>query len=56
MAKKHILLVTSTFPANSTDPVPSFIKDQIIAMKVLNPELEFTVLAPHDKRSDTRSF
>lgn len=56
MTKKHILIVSSTFPTSSTDPVPAFVKDQIIALKAVDPELKFSVLAPHDKRSNTRSF
>ncbi|HEY0965196.1 MAG TPA: glycosyltransferase [Candidatus Saccharimonadales bacterium] len=53
---KRILVIASTFPASDNDPVPAFVKDQIIALKQLKPEFEFTVLAPHDKRSNTESF
>jgi len=53
---KRILVVASTFPAHDNDPVPTFVKDQIIAMKTNMPNLEFAVLAPHDSRSNTKSF
>jgi len=53
---KHILVVASTFPAHDTDPVPAFVKEQIIALKKHNPQLKFSVLAPHDLRSNTRSY
>jgi len=51
-----VLVIASTFPAHDMDSVPAFVRDQIIALKEVRPELEFSVLAPHDKRSDTRSF
>jgi len=54
--KKHILVVASTFPSSDNDPVPAFVKDQIIAMKHEEPKLRFSVLAPHDKRSNTKHF
>lgn len=50
---KRILVVASTFPASDTDPVPAFVKDQIIAMKAVDPTIQFDVLAPHDIRSNT---
>lgn len=53
---RSILVVASTFPSSSTDPVPAFVRDQIIAMKRVDPELKFTVLAPHDPRSNTTHF
>lgn len=56
MTKKHILIVTSTFPTSDGDPVPTFVKDQILAMKKLNPNLKFTIIAPHDTRSNTKTF
>jgi glycosyltransferase involved in cell wall biosynthesis len=52
----RILVIASTFPASDSDPVPAFVRDQIIALKNNNPKMEFSVLAPHDKRSKTRSF
>jgi glycosyltransferase involved in cell wall biosynthesis len=52
----RILVVTSSFPATATDPVPAFVKDQLIALHHAHPELEFSVLAPHDKRSGTKRF
>lgn len=54
--RKKILVVTSTFPASDSDPVPAFVREQIIAMQKAAPYLEFFVLAPHDKRSNTRSY
>lgn len=56
MTKKHILIVASTFPASNNDPVPTFVKDQISAMKKLDSNLRFTVIAPHDTRSNTNTF
>lgn len=51
---RSILVVASTFPTSDTDPVPAFVRDQIIAMKRVDPSFHFTVLAPHDKRSNTK--
>ena len=51
---RHVLVLASTFPASESDPVPAFVRDQVIAMKALHPETQFTVLAPHDERSGTR--
>lgn len=48
-----LLTVASTFPADDTDPVPAFVKDQLIALKAVQPELQISVLAPHDRRSGT---
>ena len=52
----RVLVVASTFPASDTDAVPAFVKDQIKAMKQADESLEFTVLAPHDIRSRTKSI
>ena len=49
----RVLVVASTFPASESDPVPAFVRDQIIAMKNIDSSLEFSVLAPHDNRSST---
>lgn len=54
--KKHILVTASTFPSSSKDPVPTFVKDLVVAMKEQDPELRFSVLAPHDHRSSTKDF
>lgn len=43
---KNILVLTSTFPINNEDGVPSFVKDQIISLKKYDPELNFTIIAP----------
>jgi glycosyltransferase involved in cell wall biosynthesis len=56
MPLKKLLIIASTFPAADTDPVPAFVKDQIVALKKQHPELEISVLAPHDMRSRTVSF
>lgn len=58
MAKgtSKVLVVASTFPAHESDPVPAFVRDQIIAMKKVAPHFEFSVLAPHDPRSSTVPF
>jgi glycosyltransferase involved in cell wall biosynthesis len=50
-----LLVVASTFPASESDPVPAFVRDQLIALKRLRPDLEISVLAPHDARSRTAS-
>ena len=50
----RILVVASTFPASPTDPVPAFVRDQIVAMAAIDESVEFHVLAPHDRRSATR--
>lgn len=55
-SRKKILVVTSTFPASDSDPVPAFVRDQVIAMNKTAPNLEFSVLAPHDKRSNTSTL
>lgn len=51
-----LLIVASTFPASDTDPVPAFVKDQAIAFKKTYPEMNISVLAPHDARSQTQDF
>lgn len=51
-----ILVVASTFPAGEADPVPSFVRDQLLALRECQPGLQFSVLAPHDSRSGTRDF
>lgn len=51
--REHVLVLASTFPASAIDPVPTFVRDQVVAMAGQHPELEFSVLAPHDKRSMT---
>jgi glycosyltransferase involved in cell wall biosynthesis len=51
-----LLAVASTFPAGDTDPVPAFVKDQLLALKKVRPSLRISVLAPHDRRSNTVSF
>jgi glycosyltransferase involved in cell wall biosynthesis len=49
----RVLVLASTFPVSATDPVPGFVRDQIIAMSERYPALSFSVLAPHDERSAT---
>lgn len=53
---RRILITTSTFPAHDDDPVPSFIRDYVVAIKQYDPTLRIAVLAPHDSRSHTKSF
>lgn len=43
-----VLVVASTFPAREGEPVPSFVRDQVLAMKACDPGMSFIVLAPHD--------
>ena len=44
-----ILVITSTFPKNEVDPVPTFVKEQIISLKNKYPFIDFHVLAPSTK-------
>ncbi|MFO1455263.1 MAG: glycosyltransferase [Steroidobacteraceae bacterium] len=46
-----VLVVASTFPARDGEPVPSFVRDQILAMKACDARASFSVLAPHDPGS-----
>lgn len=48
--------MASTFPADEADPVPAFVKEQIIALKNTHPGLHISILAPHDSRSSTQRF
>ncbi len=48
-----IVVVASTFPAADDDGVPAFVRDQVIAMRQIDPSLRIDVLAPHDRRSRT---
>lgn len=52
----RLLVIATTFPSSDTDPVPAFVKEQLIAFKKIDPKLEISVLAPHDARSHTQSF
>jgi glycosyltransferase involved in cell wall biosynthesis len=51
-----ILVLASTFPASATDPVPAFVRDQVVAIKQQYPQLTVHVLAPHDQRSATATL
>ena len=42
-----VLLLTSTFPKNNKDTVPSFVMDQIIKLKQNYAHMSFIVLVPH---------
>tara|TARA_Y100000389_G_scaffold79844_2_gene76600 strand:+ start:2589 stop:3845 length:1257 start_codon:yes stop_codon:yes gene_type:complete len=44
--KKKILVLSSTFPKNDNDEVPTFVKDQIINLKKEYDFLDFTVIVP----------
>ena len=43
---KKIMVLTSTFPKNDKDEVPSFVKDQIVNLSKEYKFLDFTVVAP----------
>jgi len=43
---KKIMVLTSTFPKNDKDEVPSFVKDQIVNLSKEYKFLDFTVIAP----------
>lgn len=51
--RQSVVVVASTFPASPTDPVPAFVRDQVVALAEEYPHLDFHVLAPHDARSAT---
>jgi glycosyltransferase involved in cell wall biosynthesis len=51
---KKILFTTSTIPMSETDPVPAFVRDEAIWMKKIYPELQISVLAPHNAYSKTK--
>lgn len=53
---KKILFTTSTMPSSDTDPVPAFVKDEAIWFKKLYPELEISVLGPHNAYGDTKGY
>lgn len=46
MIKKNILVLSSTFPHNENDTIPTFVKDQIIGLKKEYSQLSFCVIAP----------
>jgi glycosyltransferase involved in cell wall biosynthesis len=54
--KQLVLVIASTFPAGDSDPVPTFVRDQIVALKQIMPDTRFSVLAPHSELSDTKSY
>lgn len=49
-----ILITTSTLPVTPDDPVPAFVRDQVLALKKQHPELDIHVLAPHNAYSNTK--
>lgn len=51
-----VLFTTSTMPSSDTDPVPAFVRDEAIWMKRLYPNLDITVLAPHNAYSPIQSY
>ncbi len=53
---RRILITTSTLPVGADDPVPAFVRDQAIALKVLHPELDIHVLAPHNAYTETHGY
>jgi len=46
--RTNVLFTTSTMPSSDTDPVPAFVRDEAIWMKKCYPELDITILAPHN--------
>lgn len=54
--KLSVLFTTSTLPADDTDPVPAFVRDEAIAMKALHPELNISILAPHNGHGNTKAY
>ncbi|GIG39629.1 glycosyltransferase [Cellulomonas phragmiteti] len=55
-ARPSVLVLASTFPSSDDDPVPAFVRDQVRALTAAYPELDVCVVAPHDRRSRTRSL
>ena len=51
---KKILIVASSFPTCSNDPLPQFLREQVLAFKKVYPSVDFSVLSPH--RPHTQSF
>jgi glycosyltransferase involved in cell wall biosynthesis len=45
---KTIIVSTSFFPSSDEDQVPAFVKDQIVSIKKMRPNLHFFVLTPHN--------
>lgn len=45
--------MASTFPASDQDPVPTFVRDLVLAVHEVDPGIEFTVVAPFDPRTST---
>ncbi len=43
-----ILITASTFPRRADDTLPTFVLDQAVALRAVEPALEIHVLAPHD--------
>lgn len=53
---KKILFVTSTMPTSEIDPVPAFVRDEAIWFKKVYPDLDITILAPHNAYSKTKPY
>lgn len=51
-----ILILTSTFPSKGTDPVPDFVKEQVIAMGSNFQNTCLNILAPHDSTMGTKDY
>ena len=49
---KNILVLSSTFPLSDTDKTPTFVKDQIVSLKKLYPELNFYVISASNQNND----
>jgi len=51
-----VLFTTSTMPASDSDPVPAFVKDEAIWLHKLYPNLDITILAPHNGYGNTKNY
>ena len=45
----RIIVLASTFPRWKEDSIPTFVQDQLTYLKLIRPDWEIFVLAPHDE-------
>lgn len=45
----RIIVLASTFPRWKADSIPTFVQDQLTYLKLIRPDWEILVLAPHDE-------
>ncbi len=50
---KKIIVLASTFPRWKDDSIPAFVHDQLTFLKLIRPDWEFFVLAPHDEGAES---